>query len=86
MGGALKPTQEIKVEGNKWHIKTISTFKTTEIEFTLNTPFEETTMDGRKVKTTCTLEGQKLTQDQKGDPDSLITRDFDGNTMTMVGV
>ena len=50
LGGSVKPTQEISVDGDKWHIKTITTFKTTELKFTLNEPFEETTADGRTVK------------------------------------
>ncbi|XP_076453036.1 sodium/calcium exchanger regulatory protein 1-like [Babylonia areolata] len=83
LGGTLRPTQEISVDGDTWDIKTITTFKSSELKFTLNEPFEETTVDGRKVTTTVRLEGQKLIQDQKGNPDSLITREFDGSKMTM---
>lgn len=84
LAGSLKPTQEISVEGDNWHIKTITTFKTSELKFMLNEPFEESTIDGRSVKTTCRLDGQKLVQDQKGDPDSMITREFNANEMKML--
>ncbi|KAK7087791.1 sodium/calcium exchanger regulatory protein 1-like [Littorina saxatilis] len=83
LAGSLKPTQEITVTGDDWHIKTITTFKTSELKFTVGQPFEENTIDGRAVKTTVSLDGQKLVQDQKGSPDSMITRQFDGNKMTM---
>ncbi|KAL8591536.1 hypothetical protein ACOMHN_055503 [Nucella lapillus] len=83
LGGRLKPTQEIAVKGDDWHIKTITTFKCSELQFTLGKPFEETTIDGRTVTTTVRVDGQKLIQEQKGDPDSLITREFDGKQMTM---
>lgn len=32
---AAKPTLEIKVNGNKWHVNQLSTFKNTTLEFTL---------------------------------------------------
>ena len=50
LGGSVKPTQEITVDGDNWHIKTITTFKTSELKFTLNQPFDENTADGRTVK------------------------------------
>lgn len=50
VGSTLKPTQQISVDGDVWNIKTISTFKNSEIKFKLNEPFEETTVDGRTVK------------------------------------
>ena len=50
MGNAAKPTQEITVNGDAWQIKTVSTFKTTDISFTIGTEFDETTADGRTVK------------------------------------
>ena len=56
MASTIKPNTEIKVEGNKWTIKTISTFKTTEVTFTLGEEFDETTADGRKVKVSHSFE------------------------------
>ncbi|XP_046361417.1 sodium/calcium exchanger regulatory protein 1-like [Haliotis cracherodii] len=83
MAGALKPSQEVKVEGDKWEIKTSSTFKSSELKFTVGTTFDENTPDGRKCKTTASLDGQKLTLEQKGDVDSTIVRDYNGSDMLM---
>ncbi|XP_046555029.1 sodium/calcium exchanger regulatory protein 1-like [Haliotis rubra] len=83
MAGALKPTQEVKVDGDNWEIKTVSTFKSSELKFTVGTTFDESTPDGRKCKTTATLDGQKLTLEQKGDVDSTIVRDYNNNDMVM---
>ncbi|XP_032391703.1 fatty acid binding protein 4a [Etheostoma spectabile] len=48
-------------------LKSQSTFKTTEIKFKLNEPFEETTADDRKTTTVVTLENEKLVQKQSWD-------------------
>ena len=50
MGNTIKPSQIITVDGDKWTIKTVSTFKNSEINFTLGQEFEENTIDGRKAK------------------------------------
>ena len=50
IGNTVKPSQEIKNEGDKWEINTFSTFKNTHIEFQTGVEFEETTADGRTVK------------------------------------
>jgi len=86
--GALKPDTVISKEGEgdelKWKIRTESTFKTTEIDFKIGEEFAETTGDGRDVKTTVTLEGDNtLVQSQKGDPDSVLKRVVDGDTLTL---
>ena len=49
MASAATPTQEITVDGDHWNIKTITTFKTTELDFKIGESFVETTGDGRKV-------------------------------------
>ena len=49
LGATTKPTQYISVDGDKWNIKTVTTFKSSELSFTLNEPFQETTIDGRNV-------------------------------------
>lgn len=46
----LKPTTVISVDGDKVTLKTVSTFKTTELSFKLGEEFDETTADDRKVK------------------------------------
>ncbi|XP_004549259.1 fatty acid binding protein 4a [Maylandia zebra] len=48
-------------------LKSQSTFKTTEIKFKLNEPFDETTADDRKTRTVVTLENGKLVQKQSWD-------------------
>ncbi|WAR02870.1 FABP1-like protein [Mya arenaria] len=83
MAAAIKPTQIVEVEGDRWTIKTLTTLKNTEIAFVLGEEFEEVTGDGRKLKTTVTLEGQKLIQTQVGEVDSILTREWDGDTMIM---
>merc|ERR1711872_346809 len=52
----------------------------------LNTPFEETTADGRTVTTTAVLDGHKLIKTQVGNPTTIETREFseDGNRMTLI--
>ncbi|XP_050719262.1 sodium/calcium exchanger regulatory protein 1-like [Eriocheir sinensis] len=81
MGNAATPTVEITEEDGTYSMKTITTFKTTEIKFKLGEEFEETTADGRNVKSTITIEGNKMTHKQTGDKkkeekDSVITREF----------
>jgi len=56
-----------------------STFK--DIKFKLGEEFDEETVNGRKVKSVCTLNGNKLVQVQKGEKEVTIERKF--NTMEM---
>uniref|UniRef100_A0A7N5JZ76 Lipocalin/cytosolic fatty-acid binding domain-containing protein n=1 Tax=Ailuropoda melanoleuca TaxID=9646 RepID=A0A7N5JZ76_AILME len=83
-----KPTTIIEVNGKKIIIKTQSTFKNTQICFTLGEEFEETTADSRHVKSVVTLEGGKLVHVQKwdGKETSLVREIKDGKlilTLTM---
>eukprot|EP00914_Ancora_sagittata_P018469 GHVO01036566.1.p1 GENE.GHVO01036566.1~~GHVO01036566.1.p1 ORF type:complete len:137 (+),score=33.42 GHVO01036566.1:83-493(+) len=85
---ALSPSQVIAVDGDKITIKTVSTFKNTEVSFTLGQEFEETTADGRKMKTTYRMDGDKLVADLKptkdSDTPSTYTRELTAaNDMTM---
>lgn len=45
-----KPTTIISKEGDVFTLKTVSTFKSTEINFKLGEEFDETTADDRSVK------------------------------------
>merc|ERR1711994_1168228 len=78
-------TPDGKVKINTW-----STFKSSEISFELNQPFQESTADGREVTTTAVVYGNKLIKDQKntedGSLDSIETREFttDGQFMTLI--
>lgn len=50
VGNVTKPTVVIGQEGDKVTVKTLSTFKNTEISFKLEEEFDETTADDRNVK------------------------------------
>ena len=82
MGGALKPNVRFEKNGDEWTFTTISTLKTTVIKFKVGEEFEEETIDGRKVRTTITVENDKLVQTQKdkdGKLVSVITREITSN-------
>nr|XP_058165875.1 cellular retinoic acid-binding protein 2 isoform X3 [Dasypus novemcinctus] len=50
VAAASKPAVEIKQEGDTFYIKTSTTVRTTEINFTVGEEFEEQTVDGRPCK------------------------------------
>lgn len=50
MGNVTKPTVVISQEGDKVVVKTLSTFRNTEISAKLGEEFDETTPDDRQVK------------------------------------
>jgi len=81
LGSTAKPTLTITIDGDNWVMKSETTFKTSKVEFKLGVEFDETTADDRKMKTTITLDGNTLTQDQKGEIPSQIIRVVDGNKM-----
>jgi hypothetical protein len=66
----------LEKDGDYYKFGTESTFKTTILKFKLGEPFDEETMDGRKVKTTMTIEGNKLIQTQNTEKRSVIEREF----------
>merc|ERR1711970_61965 len=77
-----------KDETETYNIKQVTTFKTTELKFKLGEEFEETTADGRIVKSTITLEGNTLKHKQIGDAakkakDSTMDREFTDTHMNM---
>ncbi|KAJ8010195.1 hypothetical protein DPEC_G00072470 [Dallia pectoralis] len=68
VGNYIKPNLTFKMKNHEIiHVKSESTFKTIEIQFKLNEPFEETTPDGRKTMTTFTIENGRLVQIQTWD-------------------
>jgi len=81
IGNSVSPTVELKKDGDKYTLVTSSTFKNTEIAFELGKEFDEETMDGRTVKSVCTLEGNKLIHKQGGEPPCEIVREFDEKQM-----
>ncbi|CAL4239288.1 unnamed protein product, partial [Meganyctiphanes norvegica] len=85
---AQTPTVEITLDGDTYTIKQTTTVKTTEIKFKLGEEFDETTADGRLVKSTVTLDGSTLKQNQIGDKekkekDMTCDRVFSDDDMTM---
>ncbi|XP_054469275.1 fatty acid binding protein 7, brain, a [Anoplopoma fimbria] len=67
VGNVTKPTVVISQDGDKVVVKTLSTFKNTEISSKLGEEFDETTADDRHVKSIFTMEGDTLVQVQKWD-------------------
>ncbi|CAG7828979.1 unnamed protein product [Allacma fusca] len=80
-----KPTIEVTENGDKYLFKTITTFKTIDLDFEVGKEFTEETADGRKAQTTITRNGNVFTQTQKIDKlNATITRTFSDNTLTAV--
>ncbi|CCD68988.1 Fatty acid-binding protein homolog 6 [Caenorhabditis elegans] len=81
----LKPTLEIKVEGDLWYSNQYSTFKNTTLSFKLGQEFDETTPDGRTVKSVVNFENGKFIHIQKkikdSDKESIITRWLEGDKL-----
>lgn len=86
MGNSVSPTVELKKDGETYTFTTTSTFKTSSINFKLGKEFDEETLDGRKVKSVITLEGNKLVQEQKGDKPSTIVREFTDSELVTVSL
>uniref|UniRef100_A0AAR2LR74 Lipocalin/cytosolic fatty-acid binding domain-containing protein n=1 Tax=Pygocentrus nattereri TaxID=42514 RepID=A0AAR2LR74_PYGNA len=84
VGSMTKPTTIISLEGDVITLKTVSTFKTTEIKFKLEEEFDETTADDRKVKSLVTIDGGKLVHVQKWDgKETTLVREVNGNNLTL---
>jgi len=83
IGNNVTPHLTITVTGDTLNVKTTSTFKNTDQTFTFGTPFEEETLDGRKVTTTVEkVSDTKHVATQKGTFDTTITRELtDDNTL-----
>lgn len=77
LGNSINPTVELSKDGDEYTLATTSTFKNTIIKFKLGEEFDEETVDGRKVKSVCTMAGDnKLVHEQKGDKPTTIVREF----------
>lgn len=76
MASSASPTVFLTKTDDTYTFTTQSSVKTSAINFKLNEEFVEETMDGRKVNTVMTLDGNTLTQTQKGDKASVIVREF----------
>lgn len=86
MGSSVSPVVELTEDGGLYTLKTTSPFKSSEIKFKLGEEFEEETPDGRKVKSVCTMEGNKLVQIQNGKKQTTIVREFTPTEMKAVRI
>ncbi|XP_068971572.1 sodium/calcium exchanger regulatory protein 1 isoform X2 [Bombus flavifrons] len=84
MGSSVSPVIELTENNGVYTLKTTSAFKNSEIKFKLGEEFDEETADGRKVKSVCTLDGNKLIQVQKGEKDTTIEREFTPTEMKAI--
>ncbi|KAK0145932.1 Fatty acid-binding protein, heart [Merluccius polli] len=84
VGGRLKPTTIISVDGDTVKLETKSTFKNSEINFKLNEEFEETTADDRHTKSLITVDGNKMMHIQKWDgKETSLIREVNDNTLVL---
>ena len=85
VASSLKPSYVITTEPDGTiNLRTESTFKNNDMKFKLGEQFQEQTTDGRTCQSTIKLEGKKLIQEQKGEVNSLITRELtDNDTLTV---
>ena len=84
MGSSVSPVVELTENNGLYTLKTTSPFKNSEIKFKLGEEFDEETPDGRKVKSVCTLDGNKLVQIQKGEKQTTIEREFTPTEMKAI--
>jgi len=84
MAKVQTPTVEITEADGDYSIKTVTTFKTTELKFKLGEEFEEDRLDGAKVKTKISREGNKLVQEQFGETPCNIVREVEGDKLSTV--
>lgn len=82
--GVQTPVVEIKEEDGTFTIRTETTFKTQEIKFKLGEEFEESRLDGVTVKSKIEQDGNKLVQQQFGEPACEIIREVDGDILKTV--
>ncbi|KAK0132018.1 Cellular retinoic acid-binding protein 1 [Merluccius polli] len=86
---AAKPHVEIRQDGEQFYIKTSTTVRTTEINFTIGEEFHEETVDGRKCKSLPVWETENKIQckqtlvDGEG-PKTYWTRELNGDELVLV--
>ncbi|CAI9560192.1 unnamed protein product, partial [Staurois parvus] len=89
VAAASKPHVEIRQNGDQFYIKTSTTVRTTEIQFTVGEEFDEETVDGRKCKSFPIWEKEKKIYckqtlvDGTG-PKTFWTRELAGDELILV--
>lgn len=81
VANVVKIFVELKKHGDKYTLSTKSTFKNNAITFELGKEFADETLDGRKVKSVMTFDGNTLVHKQGGTPANTITREFKENEL-----
>lgn len=85
VGNTVRPVVELVQEPDgRLTLSSKSTFKNAAITFKLGEQFDEETLDGRKVKSVITLEGNKLIHVQKNGKETLTIREFTPEQMNIV--
>ena len=84
LGNSATPVVELSLDGDEYTLTTTTMLKSTSIKFKLGQEFDEERLDGAKVKSTITLDGNQMTHVMKGDPDSTIVRHFSDDEMKAV--
>ncbi|KAK7604813.1 hypothetical protein V9T40_005999 [Parthenolecanium corni] len=87
IGNSVRPVVELTQEPDgKLKLTSKSTFKNAGITFNLDEEFDEETLDGRKVKSIITLEGNKLIQIQRNGKVLETIREFTPEQVNMVRI
>ncbi|CAG9772728.1 unnamed protein product [Ceutorhynchus assimilis] len=75
VGGAVSPVVDLQKEGEEYVLSSNSTFKNVVLRFKPGVEFDQDTPDGRKVKSTITVEGNTLKEVQKAGDGKVTTID-----------
>ena len=83
---SIKPRLVISENGGRWTLRSESTLKTTSYDFTPDVIFDETTPDGREVKSTIEFQSGKWihTSVDKNGKKSVVTRFVDDKDQQMI--
>lgn len=86
VGGAVSPVVTLQKEGDEYVLTSDSTFKHVVTKFKPGVEFDQDTPDGRKVKSTITIDGNTLHEVQKGadGKETIIDRTFTDDEIKMV--
>lgn len=83
MGNSVTPTVHLEKNGDEFSFHTVSTFKTTVVKFKLGEKSQQETLDGRKVQTLFTLDGNVLKQVEDGEKESVVIRTFSDSQLVV---
>ena len=79
------PVVEVtREDGDYWTMSTKSMLRSTVCKFKLGEEFDEERADGVMVKSVITVEGNKMKHVMKGEPESTIIREVNGDEMVVL--